>query len=236
MPKDIIDIILRSIISVLVLFILTRLMGKKQIAQLNFFDYVVGISIGSISANFAVDENISYIHGLIAILTYGLIPIIVSYISVRSLWARKIVEGTPTILIQNGKILEDNLKKSKVTLNDVLEECRLNGIFDISTVEFAILETSGKVSIELKSENQPLTPSDMNIPVNYNGLCANLIIDGKIIIETLELVNRSKSWLLKELKKKNIYSHEEVLLASMNSDGKLHIDLKDKDPKPFKVI
>lgn len=239
MIKDIsgiMNISLRSIVSVCVLFALTRLMGKKQISQLSFFDYVVGITIGSIAANFAIDPEMPYEYAIISLVIYALFPIVVSFITLNTMAGRRILGGTPTILIQNGKLIEKNLKKSKYNVNDILEECRMKGAFSISDVEFAILETSGQVSVLLKARKQPLTPENMNIKVSGKGLSAELIIDGKIMHEHLALVKHDEKWLLEELNKMNIDSPKEVLLASLDSDGKINIDLKNQDVTPFDVL
>lgn len=234
--SGIINISLRSIVSVCVLFALTRLMGKKQISQLSFFDYVVGITIGSIAANFAIDPKIPYEYAIASLVIYALFPIIVSFITMKTITGRRALGGTPTILIQNGKLIEKNLKKSKYNVNDILEECRMKGAFSISDVEFAILETSGQVSIQLKAEKQPLTPENMNMKVISKGLSAELIIDGKIMYEHLSFVKHDERWLLKELKNMNINSPKEVLLASLDGDGKLNVDLKNQDSDPFDVL
>ena len=220
---------LRSLISVSVLFVLTRIMGKKQISQLTFFDYVVGISIGSIAATFAVDDSIGYIKGITGMIIYALFPIVLSFISLKSYLGRKILDGTPTILIQNGKIVECGLKKTKMNVNDLIEECRLKNVFNIADVEFAILETSGKVSIQLKSQNQPLTPKDMNISTPYKGLCVNLIVDGKILDNHLKIINKDINWLNTELRKQGIKSPSEVLLAYLDSSDVLNTYLKNSD-------
>lgn len=233
---DIADIIIRSFTAVIVLFILTRIMGKKQVSQLTFFDYIVGISIGSVAAVLAVDNTIVYSHGIASMVIWAIFPLLLSYISMKSIPARKLLDGKPTIIVQNGKLIEDNLKKIQLNINDVLEELRLNGAFNIADVEFAILETSGKVSVQFKSQKQPVTPSDLNIPTGYQGLSANVIIDGQIMHENLSLLRLDENWLIGELKKQNVSSSSEVLLASLDTNGKLHIDKKSNNPPPMDVL
>jgi len=228
---DNLDLIFRNILAVFTLFVLARLMGKKQISQLSFFDYVVGISIGSIAAAFSVDQNISYVHGILSLIIWALFSIAVAFMSLKNLKVRRLLEGVSTILIQNGKILEENLRKERFNINDLTEELRMKGVFDITDVEFALLETSGRVSVKLKSQKQSVTPSDLSIPTNYQGLSWNLIIDGEIIQKSLSDVKLNEGWLLDELNKKGISSAKEVLLASLNSEGDLYIALKDKTVK-----
>lgn len=205
-------------------------MGKKQISQLSFFDYVVGMSIGSIAANFAVDPTIHYYSGFISLTIYALFPIIMAYISLKSYKGRKLLDGTPTILIQNGRIVERNLILTKMNLNDLLEECRLKDAFDISEVEYAILETNGKLSLQKKSINQPLTPKDMNLPGSNKYLCINVIIDGKVLYEHLEIVQKDYAWLITELNKQSINNPKEVLLAYLDSANSLRCHMKHNDP------
>lgn len=202
-------------------------MGKKQIAQLTFFDYVIGISIGSIAAQSAVDPSIHYTEAITGLIIFTLFSIVLSFICVKSYKGRKLLDGTLNILIENGKIMEKSLKKTRLTVNDLLEECRQKNAFDIADVEFAILETSGRLSVLLKSANQSLTPKDMSIPINYKGLCTNVIIDGRIMYEHLQTINRDANWLNTELKNSNISNFSDVLLAYVDSFGNLHTHMKN---------
>ena len=204
-------------------------MGKKQMAQLNFFDYVIGISIGSIAAQYALVSDVSIEEGITAMLVMSSFSIAISYISVKSYKGRKILDGTPSILIENGKIINKNLQKAKLNINDLLEECRQKNIFDISEIEFAILESSGRLSIQVKSQDRPLKPRDIKIPTTYEGLCANIIIDGKIIENHLAAINQDKNWLNKELSKQNIKNQNQILLAYLDTKGTLHIHKKNNN-------
>lgn len=218
--------LVRSIISITILYLLARLMGKKQISQLTFFDYVCGISIGSIAANFAVDSSISYINSITSMIIYALFPIILSYVTLKSYFFRKLLDGKPTLLIQNGKILEKGLKKTKLTINDLLEECRLKNAFNLLEIESAILETSGKLSIQKKAIYEPLTPKDMNLQVPYKGICINLIIDGKILDDHLKIVNKDINWINMELKNKGVKNINDILLAYLDGSGVLNLQFK----------
>ncbi|MCX8074527.1 MAG: DUF421 domain-containing protein [Clostridia bacterium] len=228
---EILNITIRSIISITALYFFTRIMGKKQISQLTYFDYVVGISIGTLAASMAINNTIKYYQGITAMIILTIFPLVLSYMSMKNLKIRKFLEGTPTILIQNGKIVEKNLKKAKLTINDLLKQLRYNKVFNIANVEFAILETSGKLSVELKSNKQPVTPSDLNITTAYKGLCINLIIDGEILNSNLISLNKEYNWLINELKKQDINSTDEVLLAYLDYRNILHIDRKNSDPE-----
>ena len=221
------DILIRNIVAISILFIFTILIGKRLISQLNFFDFIVGITIGSIAASLSVDRSISISHGIITLIIWGFVPIIISKISLANHAARKVFDGIPVTVIKEGRILEDNLKRQKYNINELLEELRLGGVYNISDVESAILETNGRISIQLKADKQPTTPSDLNILTSKQGLCANVIIDGKILNEQLRLLNRDKEWLIDEIKKQNIESVEQVFFASVDAQGTLFIDLKN---------
>jgi len=226
MLEKIIQTAISSAIAIAALFILTRIMGKKQMAQLSFFDYVIGISIGSIASEYAVVRDIHLTEGLTALIVFTAFCLVLSYISVKSLKGRKILDGTPVVLIENGKILEQSLYKTKLTINDLLEECRLKDIFDIAEIEFAILETSGRLSVLPKSQNRPLTPKDMQLPTAYEGLCTNVIIDGKIIAENLAAISLDSTWLHTQLASQDITNHADVILAYVDTKGTLHTHKK----------
>lgn len=214
---------IHSIISVSILFILARVMGKKQIAQLTFFDYIISISIGSIAAQTAVDPSIHFSDGTLALIIFALFSLVLSFISTRSYIGRKLLDGTPTILIEKGKIIEKGLKETKLTVNDLLEECRQKDAFNIADIEFAILETSGKLSVLLKHSKQPLTPEDMNISIKNQGLCINIIIDGKIISKHLSMIGKDINWLNQELEKQNMKEYKDILLAYVDVMGVLTV-------------
>ena len=233
---DMINTATKSIVAVIALFLVTKLIGKKHIAHLTFFDYIVGIVIGSIAGSFSVEKDVDYENGLTALLTWGLFAFLVAYISMKSIKCRRFFDGTPTVFIQNGCIMEQNLKKEKININDILEELRRKGAFNIADVEFAILESDGDVSLQLKPQKQPLTPSELNIPTKYQGLSATLIVDGNIMAENLKLVNHDMKWLQNELSKMNIHSANDVLLASLDNEGKLYISLKGKKTEDVKTI
>lgn len=212
-----------SFVAAILLFLFARLMGKKQIAQLTFFDYIVGISIGSIAAAVSVDRRVSPLNGIVSMIVWTALPIVFSYASVHSMSVRRALDGTPTVLIQNGKIIEKNLRKLKFTVNDLLEELRIKDVFNLSEVEFAILETSGKLSVLKKSPEQP-------------AVFANVIVDGKLMKENLRQINISEDWLMCELKKNGINTVSSVLLAVCDMNRHLIIDQKDDDPPALSIF
>lgn len=233
---ELLDIFIRSIVSVIILFLLTKLMGKRQISQLTFFDYVIGISIGSIAAAFAIDRSIDYEHGIAGLVVYCLFALLLTIISFKNVKARQFFAGMPVIIVEHGRIIDANLKKAKLNVNDLLEECRIKGAFNIKDVEYAIMETCGELSLLLKSEKQPLTPEDMKIPVDYEGLTANLIIDGEIMHKHLTALNITTDWLKDQLLLQGVIEIKDVLLASLDSKGNLFVDLKSKQAPTLDVL
>lgn len=229
-------IAVKTTVAVVVLFIFARIMGKKQISQLTYFDYIVGISIGSVAAELSVEKGVSIPEGIVSMIIWAAFPLILSFIAAKSMRARRLLDGTPTILIQNGKIIEKNLQKVKFTVNDLLEELRIQGAFNIADVEFALLETGGKMSVLKKAKYQTATVSDLNLKETYQGLCANLIIDGKLMHQNIALLDKGEEWVISELKKRNISSVADVLLACVDSNGEFHIDLKNQNPIVYNVL
>jgi len=224
--REIYQTALFSAESVSILFVFARIMGKKQVAHLTFFDYAIGISIGSIAAQWAVDRSIHTAAGVTGMAVFTLFSLALSFISAKSYAGRKLLDGTPTVLIENGLIIEAGLKKAKLNVNDLLEECRQKDAFDVAQVEFAILETSGKLSVRFKPPNRPLTAGDAGIPPNAEGLCVNLVIDGRVITGRLRDINRDESWLAAELGKCSVTDISGVLLAYLDGAGVLHTHLK----------
>ena len=230
-----ISIIPRSLGSLLTLFFVTKLMGKKQVSELSLFDYVIGISIGNFTAEVTMGLDKQYIDGLIAIIAFGIVSWGVSKITMKSIILRRLIIGTPTVVIQKGKILEKSLKKLNIDINDLLEQCRSNGNFDISQIEYGIMEVNGKVSILLKSQYNPVTPKDLNIKTEQQELIANVVIDGKIMHNNLLNMKKDDKWLYKELKLKG-YELDDVLLATLDSNEKLNIYEKNMNEEAINIL
>lgn len=223
---DWLDIIVRSILFLLILFLMTKLLGKKQISQLSFFEYVNGITIGSIGAEVVTGLEQSIYLGILSIVTFAAIPFIAGFISLKSKPFRNFVEGKGTVFIKDGKILEDNLKKERYTTDELLELLRKDNVFKVADVEFAVLETTGDLSILLKKENQPLTPKDLNLTVASEKEPQTVIMDGEILDEPLATGGRSRQWLHTELAKLGV-TIENVFLGQVDSYGQLTVDLFD---------
>lgn len=217
---DTLDVALRSFFSILFLFIITRLMGRKQISQLSFFDYVIGISIGSIAAGMATGLDIPYLHGFISMAVYTIVAIIISILTNKSIFIRRFVNGRAYLLIKNGKILEKNLGKVRYDVNDLLAEARYAGYFNINDIECAIMEASGRISFLPKSQTEPIKREDLFLHPDQENLCANLIIDGKIMFSNLKQAGFNEEWLKIELKKINAPKIEDIILAMVQTSNK----------------
>lgn len=231
--SELINVVFRAFISLIALFLVAKLIGKKQVSQLSLFDYVIGISIGNFAAEMTINLESNEIYGTVAVLIFGFIAYLVSILTMKSIYLRRFFMGTPTILIEHGKIIEDSLKKVRYDINDVLEECRINGYYDISEIEYAIVEANGELSVLPKNRN--VNVKDLNLIVEKQGLCANVIIDGKIMYNNLNNVGKTKKWLLKELKKcnKNI---DDVILATMDVNENIVFYDRNKDVKVLNVL
>ncbi len=226
----------RSLFSLLILFIVTKWIGKKQVSQLSLFDYVVGISIGNFAAEMTINMDAPYVHGIIAVAVFGLVAYFVSFITMKSIKLRRFFIGVPTILVQNGKLLEKNFQKTKYDINDFLEECRSNGYFDLSEIEYAIVEANGTLSVLPKAEYKPLTPKDMQLKVSKSSLCANVIIDGRIMEQNLTNMHKEISWLEKELKVRGYREPGPILLATLDESEKLVIYERNENVKSCNVL
>ena len=214
-------VFLRTIILYSIVVVVMRIMGKRQIGQLQPFELVVAIMISELAAVPMQDTAIPLVNGIIPIAQMTL-----SYISMKSIHARGIICGTPRILIGDGKIREDNLRKEMYTMNDLLEQLRTVNISNIADVEFAILETNGQLSVIQKSQKRPVTAEDLNISTKYEGLPLDLIIDGRVLNKNLDKANLDETWLRNELLSKGINNFKEVLFASLDTAGELYLQAK----------
>lgn len=219
----------RAIFSLVILFLVTRMIGKKQVSELSLFDYVISISIGNFAAEMTMNLDSQVLSGAISVVIFGLIAMIVSIITMKSIILRRFFIGTPTILIQDGKFIYKNLKRVKIDINDFLETARVAGYFDMSEIKYALMEVNGKISFMPKEEYAPVKINDMNIKASVKGLCANVIIDGKIMKKNLININKDEKWLLKELKIKGYNSLCNILLATVDINGKITIYKKYED-------
>lgn len=230
--SDFLNICFRTILVLIILFFITKMMGKKQISELNFFDYVVGITIGSIAADISLDIEKDMIAGIAALFIYGGISYIISLVSMKSILARRFFIGVPTVLVEKGKIIESGLKKSKIDVNDLLMEARENGYFNLDEIDYALMEVNGNISFLPKEKEKPVTKRDMKIKCSNEGLTVNGIIDGKYMVNNMTAINKDKEWLDHELKVNGYDNYDNILLATIDNNYK--VTIYEKNVKPDK--
>ncbi len=207
-------VVLNATISFFFLFIIAKIMGKKQIAQLDFIDYIIGISLGSIAAQMSFDTEIPMYYFLIAMSIFALLEIFVSLIGRKSSILKNVIVGKPVFLVQDGKLLYKNIKKTKLTINEFLSLCREKNYFDINDIAYCIFETSGKISVLPKSGATPVVAENINIKLPPATLSSDVILDGEIIQATLDDLNKTKDWLYEKLRIKDEQAVEAIALAT----------------------
>ncbi|MEC0668409.1 DUF421 domain-containing protein [Priestia flexa] len=219
-------VVLRSLLFLVVLFAITKWLGKKQIAELSFFEYVTGMTIGNIGADMATGIDKSIAHGILSIVIFAAVPFLAGIISLKNKHFRDFMEGKGTVFIKDGKIMEDNLKKEKYTIDELLELLRQKSVYQAADVEFAVLEPTGDLNVLLKKENRPLTAKDLGIAVAPSKEPQTVIMDGEILDEPLATIGQSRRWLHTELEKLGV-TIENVFLGQVDSYGQLTVDLFD---------
>lgn len=220
-------ITIRSIASFIILLFFTRIMGKRQISHLTFFDYCVGITIGSIAAEMSVDQNVKIINGIVSLTIWGILPIIIAYLGIKSDKFRNFTDGRPAIIIKNGQIMEKSMKKNLLTIDELMLLLREKDIFKVSDVEMAVLETNGQLSVMKKSSQQTVTPQMLKMVLKQENAPTLLIMDGQILHKNLRTIGITKEWLLKEIQKQGATTIEDIFLAQIDSNNQLYVDLYD---------
>lgn len=201
------------------------MMGKREIGQLSPFDFVVTIMIAELAAIPMEMSDVPLWHSVLPLLFLGILEIIVSYATLVSHTLRGIICGHPQVIIKNGVLLRNEMKKARYNLDELFAQIREKGVTDIESVEFAILETSGKLNVLLKSQHRPVTPADLGISTSYEGLPIVLVMDGNVIKKNLKNANLDEKWLHEELKKRDLTA-KNVLLATLSTDGRLFVNKK----------
>lgn len=216
----------RTLGSFLFALALFRLTGHKSLSQLNYFDFFAVGMVGNLFSSYITDPKLGpeIFLAPVAIITADLLA---SRAAIRSRTARLLLEGKPVIFIKNGKMLEENISKMHYNVAEVLAALRGQGIYNLSDVEFAVLEIDGTISVLKKSQCRALTPRDLNIPTQYEGLSSIVVSDGEILAENLQKNNLSQDWLVNKLSELGINDISRIFLASLATDGSLYVDLKD---------
>ena len=216
------NIFLRTILIYFVTLIAIRIMGKREVGELSPFDLVVSIMIAELGVIAIEDGEKSLLTSIIPIFALVGIEVLMSLLAMKSFWLRRWISGVPNILIENGNIKKEELYKSRYNIHDLLSQLRKKDIFNVSDVEFAILETSGDLSVIPKSQKRSLTPEDLNLETNYEGLAINLIVDGKINYKGLSEVELTEQKLKEKILENGYESVEEILLATINTEGEFY--------------
>ena len=215
----------KSLIVFIMLAVLARIIGRKILTQMTYFDFVVAISIGSVSGTYIV-QTIPGMWILVGPVLLAAFAIFLDYGHVKSIRLRKLSQGEPVIVIQNGNIMEKNMKKVRYHLDSLEMQLRDKNVFDFGEVEFAVLEPNGKLSVLKKSQYTPLTPKDMNLNTKYKGLSTEIIKDGELLEQNLIQNKLSRDWLMQELKHRGIEKISDIVYAALNTDGILYVSLR----------
>lgn len=224
----IIKVILRSILTYIILLTIGRIMGRKLISRITFYDTVVGVTIGAIAVRIALGPEESPILAAISLITITTLVVITDHIDINNFKFRNIVDGEPIVLISNGRILDNNLKKVKITINKLMMQLREKNIFNPDDVSLAIIESDGQLTVLPKGDKKPITTGDLKIQTKDTGLMRDIIIDGKIMNQNLKLVNHDEEWVREQLKSQSVYEIKDVFYAGLNSEGTLYISVKTK--------
>lgn len=201
-------------------------MGRKQISQLTYFDYIVGITIGSIAGVVAIDKSVKVIDGIVSIFIWSLLTIIISEITLRNINLRLIFDSEPLLIIDKGTVIYKNMKKARYNIGDLLMQLRNKDIFNITDVEIAVLEPDGKLSILKKSQFSMVTIGDMNIQSKREGMMVDLILDGHILSSHLDQIEKDENWLMSQLRARKIENIKDVIFAGIQADKQIYIVTK----------
>ncbi|WP_040329558.1 DUF421 domain-containing protein [Clostridium ihumii] len=223
--------IIKCILIYILSLTLSKLIGIKIISQMNFFDFIMGVSVGSMIAKIVIDKDHVVFSGITALLMFTLLTIATSYLNLKSYTARRIMNAKTLILIENGRIIDKNVRKLKITVNELMMKLREKDVFNLEDVQFAIMERNGQLSVLIKANKKPVTPYDMELNVKNSSFLNDIIIDGKIIDKNLKIAGIDKKWLQSEIKKKNINKIEDIFYAGVDKNKKLIIS--EKYPNNF---
>lgn len=219
---DLGKVILTSLFSAVVLFIIAKILGHKQVAQLDFFDYITGITIGSIAAELATELEDPW-KPLIAMIVYGIVAFALSIICDKFPRMRRYINGMPSIIMNNGKLYRENMKKAKLDLSEFMMMCRQAGYFNLNDIQTAVFEYNGRLSILPTSGKRPMNPTDMNLAPQPEYICTEVIMDGRIIDENLKKKGLNTEWLKKQLEEQGYKSAKEIYLGICDDNNNLSL-------------
>lgn len=225
------EIVIRTLAAIVILFALTKALGKRQISQLSLFEYITGISIGNIAAYVSLDlDNLWYL-GMVSLAVWVSVSVAMEFVTMKSKRIRDFVDGKGTVLIKDGQMLKKNLHKERLTIDEMLEQLRKKDVYRVADVEFAVMESSGEVNVLLKKEYQPITPDLLGWKVAHEREAQTVMMDGDIQDEILEQLGHDRQWLLHELKKRNL-QEKDIFLAQIDSNDELFLQTGEEGKQP----
>jgi uncharacterized membrane protein YcaP (DUF421 family) len=225
-------VLVRSAITFFNLLILCRLLGKTQVSQLTFFEYVSGITLGSLAAELSTNLSLRPWPVFVGLFAWGGFTLLTQLVALKSRWMAKMLDGEPVILVYRGQILEENLRRLRMRESELAELLRSQSVFHFDEVELAVLEPRGTLSVLRTADTQPVTPADLGIPASSRGLGIELVVDGEVMDQNLRRLGVNRTWLMAKLKEQGIRSPAEAFLAVVDADGKLYVDrYTDRVPK-----
>jgi uncharacterized membrane protein YcaP (DUF421 family) len=225
------EIVLRTLAAIVILFGLTKVLGKRQISQLSLFEYITGISIGNIAAYISLDLDNLWFLGMVSLAVWVSVSVAMEFLTMKSKKARNFIDGKGTVLIKDGQLLKKNLHKERLTLDEMLEQLRKKDVYRVADVEFAVMESSGEVNVMLKKEYQPITPDVLGWRMPIEREAQTVLMDGDIQDEVLDQLGLDRQWLLHELTKRNL-KEEEVFFAQIDSNGELLLQTGEESKQP----
>ncbi|XBK05296.1 DUF421 domain-containing protein [Paenibacillus peoriae] len=221
--QDWAEVAIRTLMAVAILFLITKILGKRQVSQLSLFEYITGITIGNLAATIPMERESTWYLGLIALSVWVLTTLGIEYLQIKSKKIRDITDGRTTILIKDGKILEDNLRKERLTLDELMEQLRSKNVFKVADVEFALMETSGEINVLLTKDKQPVTLKDLNMQQLPEKEPTAVIMDGQLMEQQMSYMGITQQWLDAKLKEKSL-TVKDVFFAQVDPQGELYID------------
>ncbi|MBH1939804.1 DUF421 domain-containing protein [Mobilitalea sibirica] len=229
MNEVIIKALYLTVIVYFLTLVLSRILGRKLVSQMTFFDYIVGIMIGSAAVQAATVQKNPSLSAFIILIVICLLTFIIDIIHLKSIRLRKLVDSEPIVVIEKGKIVDKNMKKIQLSLDELNMMLREKNYFNHADVESAILEANGKLSVQAKAEKQPLTPSDIYLTPAYKGLTRDVIIDGKVMENNLKYINKDEHWLKKQLVSYGVHDFKDVFYAGMDTSGNFYVSKKQNN-------
>lgn len=227
---SILELGIRILVAFLTLLIVTRIVGRKEISQMTFFNFVSAIALGSLGANVAINSNLSLQNGILSIIGWGLVTIVIGLVDIKSKKARVMIEGEPIIVIKDGQVMDQKLRQLRMDTDELISMLRKKNVFSLKDVDYAIMEIDGKLSVMKKEPKQSVTKNDLNIksttPQIYP-ISTTLVTDGQVLNDNLAKVNLSEEWLTAQLQSSGITAISDVFIAELQKDGSLYIDKRN---------